>query len=163
MVKRVLIPLDGSLLARTALDVATQVVDTTCEIILVTAVQDSELLNYPANPMDFNPEYHPTLEMLEANGKRYLEESADTLRQKGYHVRIKVEVGDAAEAIVCVATHQEVDLIVMSTHGRSGVSRLLFGSVTSRVLSQSTRPVLVVPSQQAQHLRERKLAEMNFN
>ena len=50
----------------------------------------------------------------------------------------------------------------MSTHGRSGVSRWLFGSATSCVLSGTTRPVLVVPSQETRQQHERKLADTNF-
>ncbi len=128
----------------------------------MTAVQEPEIINYAGNPVTLNPEYYPTLEQLEDNRKRYLEELAEPLRQLGYHVNTRVEVGDAADCIIHAAVKFEVDAIVMSTHGRSGVSRLLFGSVTNRVLSQSTRPVLVVPSQQTQHLHEQKLAEMNF-
>src|SRR5437899_760370 len=100
MMKHVLVPLDGSPLAKAALDVATKIVDTTCEITLVNAVQDPEILNYPGNPISINPEYYPTLEMLEEDGKRYLEEIADTLRQRGYHVSTWVTVGDAAESII---------------------------------------------------------------
>ncbi|HVU13342.1 MAG TPA: universal stress protein [Phototrophicaceae bacterium] len=162
MFKRILVPLDGSLLAKTALDVAARLVDSTCEILLVNAVQDSEILNYPSSPMSLNPEYYPTLETLESNAKRYLEEIADSLRQQGYRVHTVVEVGDAADCVIHTADKGNVDAIVMSTHGRSGVSRLLFGSVTSRVLSGATCPVLVVPSQETQHKHERKLADVNF-
>jgi nucleotide-binding universal stress UspA family protein len=162
MFKRILVPLDGSLLAKMALDVATRLVDSTCEITLVNAVQDSEILNYPGSPMNLNPEYYPTLETLENNGKRYLEEVADSLRKQGYHVNTIVEVGDAAECVIYTAAKRQVEAIVMSTHGRSGVSRLLFGSVTSRVLSRATCPVLVVPSQETQQKHEQKLTEINF-
>jgi len=162
MFKHILIPLDGSLLAKKALDVATRMLDSSCEITLVTAVEDSEILNYPGSPMSLNPEYYPTLEALESNGKRYLEEVADSLRKQGYRVNVVVEVGDAADCVIHTAFKREVEAIVMSTHGRSGVSRLLFGSVTGRVLRRATCPVLVVPSQETQHKQEQKLAEMNF-
>ncbi len=162
MLKHILVPLDGSLLAKTALDLATQIANTTCKITLVTVVQEPNFPAYAATPVSVNTEYYPTLEMLESDGKRYLEDVADLLRQRGYHVSTKVEVGDPAEAIILAATRQEADLIVMSTHGRSGVSRLLFGSVTSRVLSRTIRPVLVVPSHETQQQHERKLAETDF-
>jgi len=161
MLKHILVPLDGSLLVKTALGLATQVAHTTCEITLVTVVQEPDYPTYPASPISINPEYYPTLEMLEDNGKRYLEELAEPLRQRGYRVSTRVEVGSAADGILHAADKLEVDAIVMSTHGRSGVSKWLYGSVTSRVLSHATRPVLVVPNQETQQ-HERKLADMNF-
>jgi nucleotide-binding universal stress UspA family protein len=162
MLKHILVPLDGSLLAKTALDVATEVVDTACEITLLAAVQVPDIFEYPASPISLNPEYTPSMEMLEANGKSYLEGVADTLRKQGYQVRTRVEAGDPADCILHAAVKLEVDLIVMSTHGRSGVSRWLFGSVTNRVLGHATRPVLVVPSQETQQKYERQLAESSF-
>ena len=159
MLRHILVPLDGSLLAKTALDLATQVADTTCEITLVTAVKEPEYPTYPASPISVNPEYYPTLELLESDAKYYLEEIAAPLRQQGYHVSTRIEVGDSAECILHAAVKLRVDVIVMSTHGRSGVSRLLFGSVTNHVLNQATCPVLVVPSQQTRQQHERKLPE----
>ncbi|MEO8392507.1 MAG: universal stress protein [Chloroflexota bacterium] len=162
MLKHILVPLDGSLLAKTALDLVVQVADTTCEITLVTAVQEPEIINYPGNPLSLNPEYYPTLEQLEANGKRYLEEIADPLRQRGFHVSTRSEVGKAADCILYLANKLDVDAIVMSTHGRSGVSKWWYGSVTSHVLSHAKLPVLVVPNQETLQQHEGKLAEMNF-
>jgi len=162
MLKRILVPLDGSLLAKSALDVAAHLVDSTCEITLVTAVKEPEILNFPGTPISLNPEYYPTLEMLESKGKRYLEEIAEPLRHDGYRVSTKAEVGDAADCIIYLAAKLEVDAIVMSTHGRSGVSRWLFGSVTSQVLSKATCPVLVVPSQETPQQHDCKRSEMNF-
>jgi nucleotide-binding universal stress UspA family protein len=163
MFKHILVPLDGSLLAKTALNVATQLVNPSCKITLVYAIKETETLNFAGNPITINPEYYPTLETLENNGKRYLEEIAEPLRQDGYHVTTKSEVGDPADCIIYTATKLEVDAIVMSTHGRSGVNRWLFGSVTGKVLSRAICPVLVVPSQQIQHQHDQKLAEMNFS
>lgn len=81
----------------------------------------------------------------------------------GFPSTIRVEVGEPAHTILQVASELDVDLIIMSTHGRSGVSRWLFGSVTGRVLSMAPRPVLIVPSHQQQQKFEREIAELNFS
>jgi nucleotide-binding universal stress UspA family protein len=50
----------------------------------------------------------------------------------------------AADAIIEFATHHDVDVIVIATHGRSGLSRWIFGSVTQKVIQAASIPVLVV-------------------
>jgi universal stress protein A len=62
-------------------------------------------------------------------------------------VRQKVEVGAAAAAIVEAAQHEGVDMIIMSTHGRTGLKHILIGSVTEKVVERAPCPVLVVPRQ----------------
>jgi nucleotide-binding universal stress UspA family protein len=57
-----------------------------------------------------------------------------------------VEMGDAHTLIVNWARDKAVDLIVMSTHGRSGLPRMILGSVTERVLRSASCPVLAIPS-----------------
>lgn len=61
-------------------------------------------------------------------------------------IRAVVDMGPAYISIVEVAKNESVDLIVMSTHGRSGLPRMLLGSVTERVLRSALCPVLAVPS-----------------
>ena len=61
-------------------------------------------------------------------------------------VGVEVHVGEPANVIVETAERLKVDAIVMSTHGRSGLSRWLFGSVTNKVLSANVCPVYVIPS-----------------
>ena len=55
-----------------------------------------------------------------------------------------VVVGSAADEIIKASEELNVDLIAMSTHGRSGISRWAFGSVTDRVLRGGSKPVLMV-------------------
>ncbi|MBI3300482.1 MAG: universal stress protein [Deltaproteobacteria bacterium] len=66
----------------------------------------------------------------------------------GAHVQVELLVGEgpAAEDILKVAEAKHVDLIVMATHGRTGVRRLLLGSVTEKVVRAASCPVLAVPS-----------------
>ena len=62
-------------------------------------------------------------------------------------LRELVVAGQPYSAIVDCAENEHIDLVVMSSHGRSGLSRMLIGSVTDRLLRAAKCPVLVVPSQ----------------
>ncbi|MEL6527191.1 MAG: universal stress protein, partial [Chloroflexota bacterium] len=76
---------------------------------------------------------------------QYLQRQADNLRRKGYRVDCVVEVGRPAEAINAVAERVSAQAIIMTTHGRTGFSKWLFGSVTQKVIAQMPCPVMVVP------------------
>ncbi len=72
---------------------------------------------------------------------------ADRLREQGYGVRIEVQFGDPAQRIVQYVNDEQIGLVAMATHGRSGVSRLVLGSVAERVLRGSSAPVLLLRPQ----------------
>jgi len=74
----------------------------------------------------------------------YLERLADDLSAKGIRVRIEVRRGEAVDQIVECARDFDADLIAMTTHGRSGLGRLLFGSVAEAVLRQAEIPVFLM-------------------
>ena len=64
-------------------------------------------------------------------------------------VRQKVDVGAPAAAIVEAAEREAVDMIIMATHGRTGLSHILIGSVAEKVVERAPCPVLVVPRQKS--------------
>jgi nucleotide-binding universal stress UspA family protein len=74
----------------------------------------------------------------------YLDRTAETIRCKGTKVNTMVRTGNAADEILKTAKEINVDLIAMSTHGRSGLRRLAFGSITDKVLHGTETPVLMV-------------------
>ncbi len=76
--------------------------------------------------------------------KSYLGEKARALLAKGIEVESAVRLGHPAEEIIDYARTQHVDLIMMSTHGRSGLGRMIFGSVAGRVLLSGVKPVLLI-------------------
>jgi nucleotide-binding universal stress UspA family protein len=81
--------------------------------------------------------------------RHYLRNKAEPLRNDGWHVETLTEIGYPEEAIVRVARNHNVDAIIMSTHGRTGLNRLLLGSVTHRVLNEAPCPVFVIPNKPA--------------
>lgn len=84
------------------------------------------------------------LERTEDELKGYLEGRARKLRDRGIEVHTVVEFGDPKKVITKRAAQKGVDLVAMATHGHSGLSALIFGSVAGRVVYSGVRPVLLV-------------------
>jgi nucleotide-binding universal stress UspA family protein len=98
----------------------------------------------PPAPMSFDvPGYE---EALVVEMKKYLEETIKAHAPELTGVESVVEVGHPAEKIMDFAQSSGVDLIVMSTHGRKGVSHMFLGSVAEKVIRHSPVAVLTVPS-----------------
>jgi nucleotide-binding universal stress UspA family protein len=74
----------------------------------------------------------------------YLDRISRAARMEGLTARGDVCVGDAADKIVAIAEEERADLIVMSSHGRTGLARTVFGSVAETVMRKSSCPVMVV-------------------
>lgn len=73
-----------------------------------------------------------------------LRPEADRLREMGYTVKLEAQFGDPAQRIVQYANEEAISLVAMATHGRSGLGRLVMGSVAERVLRSATAPVLLL-------------------
>jgi len=76
----------------------------------------------------------------------YLDKIVENLKEKGITARVEVLAGNPAEEILKYSQKNDIDLIIMSTRGRSGISRLVFGSVAEKVIRGSTIPVLIKPA-----------------
>lgn len=85
------------------------------------------------------------LAQMKVDAMKYLEEVGENLRNKGATVLFKVGIGHSpADEIIKVEKEVNADLVAMSTHGRAGISRWAFGSVTDKVLRGGKVPVLMV-------------------
>lgn len=161
MLSHVLIPLDSSLLAEKALDAAKPILRPQGKITLVMAVQTPTppIFAYPSADVlhEIERDLAPAQEG-EQDAHEYLERIAKNLTLLGYSVDIEVQHGDPAQVILEMAEKLRVDIIIMSTHGRSGLGRLLFGSVTNQVLGASYCPVLVVPNRERQPVKDEQVA-----
>ena len=73
---------------------------------------------------------------------------ADRLRELGFGVKVEVQFGDPAQRIIQYVNDEGIGLVAMATHGRSGLSRLVLGSVAERVLRGASVPVLLLRPQE---------------
>jgi nucleotide-binding universal stress UspA family protein len=135
--ERVLVPLDGSSFAEAALDKAAALSSRERTSLMLLRAAEAHVL--------------PTGDAVEAQvtvvreAEEYLAGVAARLARDGFKkVETSVWYGAPATAIVEAAAFQKPDLIVMSTHGRSGVGRLILGSVAESVLRGTNTPILLV-------------------
>jgi len=141
MYKKILVPLDGSELAEKALGHAEELAKTfDAEIILFEV---SPLLPFYGVPELVTP-FVVDDKQKEA-AQRYLTNLIDELKKRGFKVTAKVKTGlQVAAEIIDFAKENGVDLIIMCTHGRSGITRWVLGSVAHKVLTRAETPVLLV-------------------
>jgi universal stress protein A len=133
--KRILVPIDFSPGAQEALDYACELAGKLGAVVhLVSAL----------GPMGELPLSQKMIDELAAQHRRGLEELAAQRRQLAAFGPPIVEAADPRDLILAAVSRVEADLIVMGTHGRRGVSRLLLGSVAEDVLRQAPCPVLAV-------------------
>jgi nucleotide-binding universal stress UspA family protein len=164
MLQHVLVPLDGSDLGEEGLIEAKRIVSTHSRITLVLVVKSPEILGYGYDliGVDTASLYEAKLEKTLRCERSYLEGITKGLKLQGYQTQLMVQFGEPASVIVSIAEHLRVDAIVMATHGRSDVSRWLFGSVTSKVLASAACPVVVIPSACKQQLLEMDKPELHY-
>jgi nucleotide-binding universal stress UspA family protein len=86
------------------------------------------------------------LDLAEQEGKEYLDRHATRLQAEGVPVTTEVRRGDPVKVIVDVAEEERIDLIVLATHGRTGLKAFWAGTPTPAVTSRSTTPLLLVPA-----------------
>ena len=145
MFKKILVPLDRSTIAEQALTVArTLARKGNAKLVLLNVSQPEVVF---VEPMGSYPIPALSRENLEAASLEYLKAKAGSPEQIGIETSVVVEWGDPASAIIDVALREEADLIVMSTHGRSGLQRWVLGSVTERVLRHAPVAVLAVQNE----------------
>jgi nucleotide-binding universal stress UspA family protein len=140
--KKVIVPLDGSPLAEKVLP---HVVDLGKKMRLDVALVRTYALP-PAIAADEYGAYSEELfNQLEAEAKDYLGEKIKEVEQNGLkNVSSVVDLGYGAEEITALARKTPDNFIAMCTHGRSGISRWVLGSVTERVVRHSGDPVLII-------------------
>jgi nucleotide-binding universal stress UspA family protein len=149
MFEKVLVPLDGSKVGEAALPIIEQIINklapgSKLEVILIgviTLLRHWVVVGEASAPVSYTEE---ELKIIKDRVMNYLEKAGDGLRDKDITVRTIVTSGNAADEILKTADQNKVDLIAMSTHGRSGLKRLAFGSITDKVMHGSRVPVLMV-------------------
>jgi nucleotide-binding universal stress UspA family protein len=145
MYKKILAPLDGSELSECTLE-HLKAVATGCQVPEVVLLRVVEPLPQVYDDGGLSPEWHKEAQKKAGEfATDYLAKVAASLKKEGIAAETASVSGRAADAILNYAKEHQVDLVVMSTHGRSGVSRWVLGSVADRVVRHSPVPVLTVP------------------
>ena len=149
MAEKILIPLDGSKIGEAALPYVEELMSklsprVKVELTLLQVV--SFLTHYAVAGEAATPIFYTEKEMeqIQQEARDYLNRVGEGIRGKRVSVEIRVGIGSAADEIIKAADEINVDLIAMSTHGRHGISRWAFGSVTDKVLRGGHKPMLVV-------------------
>ncbi len=148
MLKHILVPLDGSDVAEHALKYACAITDTnggTITLLTALDIPDYTVNAYYPSVVAYGAHTEDLTQKMLPQAKDYLSHTAESLKRAGYHVTLEAVIGEPASTIVEKAEELKVDAVVMSTHGRSGISRWLFGSVAAKVLGSTTCPAFIVP------------------
>ncbi|MBI4507043.1 MAG: universal stress protein [Chloroflexi bacterium] len=145
--QRILVPLDGSAFAEVALPHAVALAKQTGASLTLLSVlaplppavlPQGTYLDWPKMQRD-----------LHAETRSYLDGVRQRVAAEGLVVGVDLREGDAAGAIVDTAQALRADVIVMATHGRSGLGRWTLGSVADRVVRSARMPVLLIRPQEA--------------
>lgn len=147
LLRKVLVPLDGSGLGETAVAHAEAMAESLAsEIVLCHVIEPPRPLGtetvHTGGKLQFRPKEET--ERRKAAAMEYLDSVGRALREKGLTISNAVPVGFAADQIIDYASQNDIDLIAMSSHGRTGIGRWVFGSVTDKVVHAGDTPVLVV-------------------
>ncbi|MEM8860721.1 MAG: universal stress protein [Chloroflexota bacterium] len=148
MYKKILVTLDGSELAEQALPHAEMLArEYKAQLYLLRVYEAEQALAVPATNFDT---YHLVVstEHTCRRAKAYLAQVKDQIEERvGDTTVLAVEkMGNVSETILAVANDIDADLIVMTSHGYTGIRRLILGSVTTGTICDADRPVLVVPT-----------------
>jgi nucleotide-binding universal stress UspA family protein len=138
MYDRILFPTDGSDGAAAVLDHVLDVAathDATLYVLYVADTTHDSAIRIGGTVVD----------ALEREGERVVEETAERAEKRGVSTVTDVLQGGVSGTITAYAEEHDVDIVAMPTHGRTGIERVLLGSVTERVLRSATVPVLVFP------------------
>jgi nucleotide-binding universal stress UspA family protein len=139
--KKILVPLDGSELAKKALDHAEELAKTYgAEIILFQVVPLMPFFGLGELMAPFN-----AYEKEKETAEMYLTKLSEEMKTRGHKVTAIVRKGQqVAVEIIDFAKKSGVDLIVMCTHGSSGITRWVLGSVAHKVLTRAETPILLI-------------------
>lgn len=141
MYKKILVPLDGSLLAEAVLPHA--------EALAKSEGAEIVILRVPAIPAAEFISRDPVaasiiIKDLEDKTNYYVQTEVEKLQKDGINVKGIIRRGNVPDVILNVAEETHADVIAMSTHGRSGFQRWLMGSVADRVVHHAHVPVMLI-------------------
>ncbi len=145
MYQTVLVPLDGSKRAEAILPHVEQLARRyESQVVLLQVIELVSSAPYALGAsFDLSQD---TLSRWVADAEGYLAGVQSEFRANGIEARTRVETGPVVETIINVAEDEAVDLIAMASHGRTGLSRVFYGSVAAGILHRVDRPLLLIRS-----------------
>lgn len=145
MYRTILVPTDGSAPARTALDRAIELArtyDATLHVVSVVDIGDAGALALERAPVN------DVQRSLRGRAERVVDDAVELAEEAGVRAESTVVIGVPHVEILDAAEEVGADVVVMGTHGRTGLKRALIGSVTERVVRRCDAPVLTVRAEE---------------
>ncbi len=147
MYRTILVPLDGSPRAERILPAVEELAyKFDSRVIIMQVIEPAVTM---VSPYDIAP-YNAADEMQRqvAEAQHYLEGIEAKLVAKGIQVKRCIENGPIVPGVLAVAEREQADLIAMASHGRTGLSRVFYGSVAAGILHRADRPLLLIRAQE---------------
>jgi len=143
LIRRILLPLDGSTVGEAAIPYAETLAQVLgSELVLFRVIKPPVPIGIESPAM--SNIYEEELERTKASAVVYLDGLGKALQEKGVSTSRAMNLGPPADQIIDYAEANAIDLIAMSTHGRSGIGRWVFGSVTDKVVHTGNTAVLTI-------------------
>jgi nucleotide-binding universal stress UspA family protein len=144
MYRKIMVPLDGSQVAECVIPHIEAIAGkSAARVELVTVIEPLEIPTRGQIALSDDD-----IKQIDAEGKneagKYLKQVASRLKQAGINAESVILSGKAADSLVRYAVNNGVDLIIMATHGRSGISKIFWGSVAEKILRATDIPVLLI-------------------
>ena len=146
MYTKIMVPLDGSELAECVLSHVEAFISQ-CQIrtiVFVRIIEPTFSMTSGKNPDKLQKEIESRENERKSAAEKYLKQVIAKMPEGDAKIEIEVMVGRAADKLADYAENNDIDLILMATHGRSGVGRWVRGSVADRILRAASIPVLMV-------------------
>ncbi|XVH30692.1 universal stress protein [Haloferacaceae archaeon DSL9] len=143
MARHVLVPVDDSEQSSAALDFALEE-HADAKLTILTVIDPRNLYSTTAFETGVATNYEQLRETYETRADALLADAREKAAAHGVEVETERVIGEIARSILSYATEHDVDQIVIGSHGRSGASRILLGSVAESVIRRSPVPVTVV-------------------
>ncbi len=151
--QHILVPLDGSKLSEVSLGEALTLATLSgAEISLLKVIEPIEdVIKLDNHSMIYIDEQ---LDRYKRHWLKYLHSIRDGVENKSIKINCVIETGHAPEIIIDYAEKHDIGIIVMATHGHSGLKRWVYGSVAEKVLRGANHPILLVRSYKEEKKRE---------
>ena len=145
MYKSILTPLDGSKRAESILKHVEELARRfDAKVVFLQVIEPNTFI--VGSETAFYAQYKEEVEKKKKQAEVYLAGIKGEFREKGIESRVRVVNGPIVDAIIAAAESENVDLIAIASHGRSGLSRVFYGSVAAGILNRADRPLLLIRS-----------------